>query len=144
MKFNAADLEYDFFMSRARKEATEIYTNEDTRKGRNFVQILQTTLYGHAPEVYLIQEKGFIDNLTKYKDVLDSNGNEVEVKTTEGDYFVPYVLKRANEAHAESWRKYPDHLYVFIGDKITGDYELYGTYKWNGKEFSLQSKKLEV
>lgn len=140
MKFNANELNKEFFLARAKKEATQIYKKEDTRKKRSFQKILETTLYGHAPEVYLIENHNFKDDCQNYKDVIDPNGNPVEVKTTEGDYYVPFVLKRANAAKLETWRKFPDILYIFIGDKQTGDYELHDIYEWNGKTFSVQNK----
>jgi hypothetical protein len=140
MKFNANELNKEFFLTRAKEEATQIYSKENTRKNRSFQEILEITLYGHAPEVYLIENHSFKDDHRKYKDVIDPNGNHVEVKTTEGDYYVPFVLKRANAAKLETWRKFPDILYIFIGDKQTGDYELHDIYEWNGKTFSVQNK----
>jgi hypothetical protein len=138
MKFNARELDQDLYVRRAKEEASQIYAKPDTRRGRSFVNILQTTLYGHAPEVYLIDRCGFTDDERPYKDVIDTDGNYVEVKATKGDYYVPYVLKRANEAKQITWKKYPDILYIFIGDKKTADYELEGVYKWNGTQFVVQ------
>jgi len=144
-KFNASDLDYTYYIERAKKETEEIFSKESTRRNRTFVEILQTTLYGHAPEVYLIEKCGFTDDERKYKDVIHPNGSHVEVKVTEGDYYVPYVLKRANAAAKELWRDYPKILYVFIGDKMTGDYTFHGSYHWdkNIKKFVLQ-KELNI
>lgn len=142
MKFNARDLNQDLYVRRAKEEASQIFAKDDTRKGRSFVTILQTTLYGHAPEVYLIDKCGFTDDERPYKDVIDTDGNYVEVKTTEGDYYVPYVLKRANEAKRQTWKKYPDILYIFVGNKQTADYELEGVYTWNGTRFVVQKHQL--
>jgi len=144
MKFNASQLDKDFYLTRAKSEADEIFSNESTRRGRSFRNILETTLYGHAAEVYLIQECGFKDDTRKYKDVIDTNGSSVEIKVTEGDYYVPYVLERAEKAKAQTWRGYPDILYVFIGNKKSADYELSGIYKWNKKRFVLQSAEISV
>ena len=138
-KFNAADLDQDHYIRRAKEEASHIYSKDSTRRSRQYIDILQTTLYGHAPEVYLIDKCGFTDDDRPYKDVIDTNGNYVEVKATEGDYYVPYVLKRANEAKQITWKKYPDILYIFIGDKQTADYELNGIYEWNGTQFVVQN-----
>lgn len=138
MKFNARELDQDLYVRRAKEEASQIYAKDDTRRGRSFADILQTTLYGHAPEVYLIDMCGFTDDDRPYKDVIDTDGNYVEVKATEGDYYVPYVLKRANKAKQMTWKKYPDILYIFVGDKQTADYELEGVYMWNGTQFVVQ------
>jgi len=94
--------------------------------------------------VFLIQERAFKDDPRKYKDVIDTNGFSVEIKVTEGDYYVPYVLERAEKAKSQTWRGYPDVLYVFIGNKKTADYELNGIYKWNNKRFVLQSAEISV
>ena len=76
MNFNASQLDKDFYLTRAKSEANEIFSNESTRRGRSFQNILETTLYGHAAEVYLIQECGFKDDERKYqknnKEVLQS------------------------------------------------------------------------
>jgi hypothetical protein len=144
MKFNASQLDNDFYLDRAKAEANEIFSNESTRRGRSFRNILETTLYGHAAEVFLIQERAFKDDPRKYKDVIDTNGFSVEIKVTEGDYYVPYVLERAEKAKLQVWREYPDILYVFIGNKKTADYELNGVYKWNSKRFVLQSNEISV
>jgi hypothetical protein len=141
MKFNASQLDSDFYLARAKAEAAEIFSKTSTRLKRSFNQILETTLYGHAPEVFLIKEMGFTDDTRKYKDVIDAENSFVEVKVTEGDYYVPYVLKRANRARQDAWREYPDILYIFIGDKVTADYSLHGIYYWNKnkKQFVLQN-----
>ena len=94
--------------------------------------------------MYLIQECGFEDDERKYKDLFDINGSSVEIKVTEGDYYVPYVLERAEKAKSQTWRGYPDILYVFIGDKKSADYKLNGIYKWNKKRFVLQSSENSV
>ena len=77
----------------------------------------------------------------KFKDLFDIEGNSVEIKVTEGDYYVPYVLDRANKAKKETWRGYPDILYVFIGDRESYSYTLHGIYSWNGHKFSLQRQQ---
>ena len=139
MKFNAAELNKEFYLNRAEVEATEIYSKDTTRHGRTFQNILETTLYGHAAEVYLIQECGYTDDDRKYKDVINTKGNSVEIKVTEGDYYVPFVLERAEKAKLQTWRGFPDILYVFLGNKKTADYSLYGKYYWNEAKYVLQS-----
>lgn len=144
MKFNASQLDNDFYLDRAKAEANEIFSKDSTRRGRSFQNILETTLYGHAAEAYLIQECGYQDDTRKYKDVIDTEGASVEIKVTEGDYYVPYVLERAEKAKSQVWREYPDILYVFIGNKKSADYKLNGVYKWNSKKFVLQSSEISV
>lgn len=144
MEFNAGDLDANFYLKRANKEAEEIYSKPSTRKNRTKAQILETVLYGHAAEVYLILNHNFKDDERKYKDIFDKENNSVEVKVTEGEYYVPYVLDRAIEAKQKKWMKFSDILYIFIGNKTTADYHLHGIYKWNGEKFVLQMTETMV
>jgi hypothetical protein len=138
MEFNAADLDASALLSRAKEESEQIFAGTFTRRGRTLQKIIETSMYGHAAELYLIEKCQFEDDPRKYKDLFDTEGNPVEVKVTEGDYYVHYVLDRATKAKSEEWRGFPDILYVFIGDKITADYSLYGIYKWSENKFVLQ------
>ena len=140
MEFNVKDLDQDIIKNRALKEAKSIFQKKSTRKNRTLEQIHATTMYGHAAEVYLLNN-GFTDDDREYKDVISPEGEPVEVKVTEGEYYIPYVLKRCNEAASESWKNYAKILYIFIGNKKTLDYKLNGIYEWNNnsKEFCLQT-----
>ena len=141
MKFNAIDLNAPMLLSRAKEESEQIFAKESTRRGRSLQKIIETSLYGHAAELYLIEKCGIKDDTRKYKDLFDTEGNSVEVKVTEGDYYVPYVLDRASKAKLCDWRGFSEILYVFIGNKITADYNLYGIYKWIDNKFVLQNKQ---
>lgn len=141
MEFNAKDLDPQLLLSRARAEATEIFSRDSTRRGRSLENIIETSMYGLSAEVYLLEEHNFTDDTRKFKDLFDIEGNSVEIKVTEGDYYVPYVLDRANKAKKETWRGYPDILYVFIGDRESYNYTLHGIYSWNGHKFSLQRQQ---
>ena len=144
MKFNAiVDIDRITLKERSFAEAKLIYSKESTRKGRSLEKIVETCMYGHAAELYLMGQ-GFADDPAPFRDIIDPEGNPVEVKVTEGEYYVPYVLERANTAARDAWRKYPKHLYVFIGDKNTLDYHLHGIYLWNGEKFCLQSSESVV
>ena len=145
MKFNAKeDLDGKELYERAATEAKLIYNKPSTARGRSLEEIIETVLYGHAAELYLIKHHGFSDDPHEYKDVIDLDNNPVEVKVTEGEWYVPYVLERCNNAARETWRKYPEILYVFIGNKETYDYHLHGIYHWNGEEFCLQTQEDDV
>lgn len=145
IKFNAKrDLDRDELYLRAEKEAKLIHSKPSTRKGRDLESIIMTTLYGHASEMYLINHQGFTDDLREYKDVIDPDGEPVEVKTTKHEKWVPYVLRRENERAKDAWREYPKLLYIFVGDVFTLDYYLHSIYEWNGKEFCLQSDEVVV
>ena len=145
MKFNAKeDLDSKELYERAAAEAKLIHKKPSTARGRSLEQIIETVLYGHAAELYLIKHQSFTDDPHEYKDVIDTNGNQVEVKVTEGKYYVQHVLARCNDAAKETWRKYPEILYIFIGDKETYDYYLHGIYHWDGAQFCLQTQEDDV
>jgi diphthamide synthase subunit DPH2 len=135
MKFNIKDIDHEFLKKRAYEEARLIFLKESTRRNRTLEDIAAATMYGHAPEVYLIQHQGYKDDVRPYKDVFDTSGKEVEIKVTEIEEYVPYVLERCNTASAEKFRKYAKKLYIFIGNKKTLDYHLYGMYSYNGTKF---------
>ena len=144
MEFNAADLDASALLSRAKEESEQIFAKDATRRGRTLQKITETSIYGHVAELYLIEKCQFKDDPRKYKDLFDTEGNSVEVKVTKGDYYVPYVLDRATKAKLETWRGFPDILYVFIGNKVTADYSLYGIYKWSENKFVLQESPTMV
>lgn len=129
--FNAKQLDVASLVKRAKREATEIHSKESTRRNRSLEQVIESCLYGHAAELYLIENCGFKDDDRPYKDLYNESGESVEVKVTQGTYYVPYVLHRAEEAKKMPWRKFSDILYIFIGNKETLDYELEGIYKWS-------------
>lgn len=145
MKFNAKnDLDPVRLYNRAEAEAKLIYSKPSTQRGRTLENIIETVMYGHAAELYLIDHEGFRDDTREYKDVVDLEGNDVEVKVTEGEHYVSYVLDRCNAAAMETWRKYPEKLYIFIGNKENYDYHLHGIYCWNGEQFCLQQEEIIV
>lgn len=139
MKFNARDLDTSTLLSRAKEEAQAIFDNPDTRRERSLKEIIETSLYGHAAELHLIEEYKFKDDPKPFKDLFDTEGNSVEVKVTQFKHYVPYVLERAANAKKQTWRGFPDILYVFIGDKATLEYNLDGIYKWGKTKFVLQN-----
>lgn len=119
---------------RAMNEAKQIHSKASTARGRSLNQIYETRLYGGVAEQYLL-ETGWEDDQRKFKDVIDPQGDPVEVKTTEHIGNVPYVLDRCKEAKLEVWRNYQDIVYIFINDKKSKEFVHEGTYLWNGKEF---------
>lgn len=136
-KFNVKDLDAKALYERAYREAILIDGNPSQAKGRSLEEIIVTCMYGQAAELFMLTQ-GFADDLRAYKDVIRPDGVPSEVKVTEHEGNVPYVLQRCNAAAAEAWRKYSPMLYIWINDKKSYDYRLYGMYEWNGKEFILQ------
>tara|TARA_B100001093_G_C26279416_1_gene780451 strand:+ start:201 stop:626 length:426 start_codon:yes stop_codon:yes gene_type:complete len=140
MKFNARNIDTSTLLPRAKKEAKAIFKSDSSRRGRTYKKILEDTLYGHVSELYLIQEHQFKDDPKSFKDLFDPEGNAVEVKTTQFKHYVPSVLDRAADVKKnQTWRNFPDILYVFVGDKSTLEYNLDGIYKWGRTKFVLQN-----
>jgi len=137
MSFNFDDIKNkDEWRERAMNEAKQIHSKPSTARGRTLNEIYETCLYGHAPEQYLI-ETGWEDDERPYKDLIDPQGDPVEIKVTEKEEFVPYVLARCQTAKLEKWRNYPDIVYIFINNKKETSYRHQGTYIWNEKKYVL-------
>jgi len=91
MTFDVSDIQdKSEWKERAMTEAKAIHGKPSTARGRTLNEIYETCLYGHAPEQYLI-ETGWIDDERPYKDLIDPQGDNVEIKVTEKMVFVPYV-----------------------------------------------------
>lgn len=135
MRFDAAtDLNLDFLKERAKGEAKLIFSKESTRNNRSFLEVFVTCLYGQAAEVYLIQHHNFKNDPNDYMDVKTPTGKKVEVKVTEGIYYVPYVIDRLNKK-AKQFREFAKIAFIFINNKKDTVYNLEGIYDWNGVEF---------
>ena len=139
MTFDVSDIQdKSEWKERAMTEAKAIHSKPSTARDRTLNEIYETCLYGHAPEQYLI-ETGWMDDERPYKDLIDPQGDEVEIKVTEKEEFVPYVLARCQTAKLETWRNYPDIVYIFINNKQETEYVHEGTYLWNGNKFKKVS-----
>ena len=135
MKFNAKDLDLEFLKARAFKEAEYIMRSPDKRRGRSDLRIKEDCLFGQAAECYLLQCEGFTDDSREYKDVKDRNRKPVEVKVISYPQAIGKLLERVNLSAKQRYKQYARKLYVFVGNRITADYYLYGTYSYNGTEF---------
>lgn len=140
--FDSRNLNQEAWAERARAEAILIHGKDSTRRNRSLEEIYETTKYGHAAEQYLIEEFGFEDDPRIYKDVINTSGDPVEVKVTENENNVIYVLKRCNEAAKEKWRKFPKKLMIFVSPRSGTTYHLHGYYEYNGKEFKKTSVQI--
>lgn len=130
--FNAyKDLDRDFWLKRAFAEAKKIYSKISTRRNRTLNRIEKDTAFGHAAECWLIQEYNFKDDTREYKDLFDPNGNPVEVKVVGRIENVPYELQNCANRMREKWRQHPEIVYMFIGNRETGDYHFHSKYVWH-------------
>ena len=139
MSFSIDDIEDKHEWSeRAMNEAKQIHRKPSTAAGRTLNQIYEACLYGHAAEQYLL-EMGYMDDMRDFKDIIDPQGDPVEIKCTEHLGNVPYVLDRCKAAKKVVWKNYPDIVYVFINNKKSKEYIHEGIYVWNGNKFAKKS-----
>jgi len=130
--FNAyEDLDRNFWLERAFTEAQKIYNRLSTRRNRSLDQIKKATAFGHAAECWLIQEYNFKDDTREYKDLFDTDGNPVEIKVVGRIENVPYELRNCANRMNEKWRQHPEIVYMFIGNRETGDYNFHSKYIWH-------------
>ena len=139
MMFFKEDLDNERLYDRARDEAVQIFEKPSTRKGRTLEKIIETVEYGHTAEWFLIEKMGYMDNPLKYHDVIDPDGNWVEVKVTKIPQYVPSVLHRLNEhrRNLEQWgKRAADRAIIFTNDPAQDTiYKLAGYFEWNGFNF---------
>jgi hypothetical protein len=134
--------------SRAKKEAEFIGLKDTTRNGRSDDDILETCLWGQAPEVWLMSQ-GYLDDPRPYRDVREPQGVPVEVKVTENKPYgretgVDFVLKRCKAKRLQTWGKspHPDRVIIFINDRHSPWYELHGVYDWNGEDWIYSGNEI--
>ena len=138
MQFNVLiDIDMNFLVARAKREAILIAKNPTSANGRSFKEIYAACLYGQAAEVYMMTQ-GYKDDTRPYRDVLEPSGVPAEVKVTGHTDNIPYILRKCNAAASDPRRKYAKRLYIWIGDKKSYTYYLHSIYNWNGKTFVVQ------
>ena len=121
--------------TRAFNEAEQIYSKESTRRGRNIAEIAEACMFGHAPEIWMMTNGGYVDDTRKYKDLFaPDHPVEVEVKTVGYPDAVPFEIERCNKRKVEHWRKFPDYIFVWIGNRKSGDYYFEGLYIYEKSE----------
>ena len=135
MKFNKMDLDIELIYTRAFEEAKGIYSYESRRRGRTFDVIFDNCIQGQTAEVFLLSQ-GYTSNPDTYGDVINPNGEPVEVKTLKNISAVANLRAKCAEHKNTPYRNYPNHVYIFHVD-IHNDYTLYGKYIWNGFEYVL-------
>ena len=105
--------------------------------GRNKEQIYNDTYRGLAAEHYLIEHQGFTNNSEHCQDVLDPDGNRVEVKVTVSEKTMQSnTIPRLNLLKKWYPKTYPDTAYVFFNNyHRDNNYVFGGVLVWNGKTY---------
>ena len=136
LSFDSNDLNQNEIFKRSLSEAQLILSGTvASHRNRSVDDIVLTCMYGQTAEQYLIEKCGFTDDTRRYKDVINTHGESVEVKVTTNKSKVKYVINRLNDYRKEPWRNISDIVYVFINDKKDTIYHLEGVYVWNGVQF---------
>lgn len=130
-----SDIDPQALKSRALAEAKEIFSKESTRRDRTLQEITAACMFGHASEIHMIESGGYKDDTRKYKDLYTPTGDkQAEVKTVGYPAAVKLEIERCNDRKQEAWRNFPDYVFMWIGNRKTGDYYFEGLYVWNKNE----------
>ena len=117
---------------RALEEAKKIRTNISFKdSGRSWEDLLRQTRRGHAAELYLIDILGYDDDEREYKDVIDPDGNYVEVKVTNSIDNIPFMIEKFTDIKLnQTWMDCPDHLIIFINPIDSSEYTYNSRWQW--------------
>ena len=117
---------------RAISEAKKISNNISFKSDmRSFKELLRDTRRGHAAELYLIDVLGYKDDEREYKDVIDPEGNPVEVKVTNSIANIPKMIERFTQIKLfEAWKDWPNHLIIFINEHNSSEYTYNSRWEW--------------
>lgn len=132
--FKTSELDHGIWSARAIQEAKAIFSKPSTARGRTYEQILQACLRGQAAETWLLS-KGYTNDDRPFHDVIDPKGEPIEVKVTEGDYYVRYVLDRYEARLLQGWGDLSKTVYIFLNEEDSDQYTFHGIFKWSGKAF---------
>ena len=139
LDFNIKDIkDFNFYFKRAKAEAKLCYDTPSTRKGRTWEKVKEAYFQGHPPEVYLIENFNYIDDTRKFKDVFNTKGEPVEIKTAEKEVNVQYKLDELADIKNDpkkAYRNIPNIVYMWLVDVKKADYKYYGKYEWSINAF---------
>jgi hypothetical protein len=124
IKFTADDIvDKEKLEKMIQREAEEIFNSENSRKGRDLETIKMSVRQGKVAELYLIENFGYHEAHRKWHDLLNRDGEYVEVKaynTTSSK--APFVEKDLRKIRNEGWNhsswyilfKFKDGQYEFL------------------------------
>ena len=141
--FKKSEIDQQSLYSRASKEATRIHKDPSpaVHQYRTFDQILEKCLRGHYPELWLMSQ-GYVDDDRKYKDLYEPDGiTPIDVKVTtcaSNHRGVLQGMKNKIFAGIPVARR----IYIFLNPLDSDEYEFYGIWNWNGKDWDGERPKL--
>ena len=109
------------------EEAQSIWAQEKNRRGRSFEELKQSTRQGKTAEQWLIENENFIRATVKYHDLVNQQGELVEVKAfSYGDLYSKFVVDNVQKYKIATWNY--SKWYVLF-NCINGVYSHVGTVR---------------
>lgn len=86
------------------EEAQSIWAQEKNRRGRSFEELKQSTRQGKTAEQWLIENENFTRATVKYHDLVNQQGELVEVKAfSYGDLYSKFVVDNVQKYKTATW-----------------------------------------
>jgi hypothetical protein len=109
------------------EEAQSIWAQEKNRRGRSFEELKQSTRQGKIAEQWLIENENFTRATVKYHDLVNQQGELVEVKAfSYGDLYSKFVVDNVQKYKIATWNY--SKWYVLF-NCINGVYSHVGTVR---------------
>jgi hypothetical protein len=109
------------------EEAQAIWSQEKNRRGRTYEQLKDSTRQGKVAEHWLIENENFTRATIKYHDLVNSQGDLVEVKAfSYGDLHSKFVVENVQKYKTADWNY--SKWYVLF-NCVNGVYTHMGTIK---------------
>lgn len=144
--FKKSDVNEELVIQRAQDEYERLIENPDNFKdGLTNDDIYANCIRGQYAEVWLL-ENGYCNDNRMYCDVLNKNGEPVEVKVAANNYanFLHKLIERCIYRKREMRDRYASNLYVFINQDGDDEYIVHGTYKWDQKQKIFKPKTKRI
>jgi len=112
VKFTEADIkDTDRLHQMIEKEAKGIASNPSSAKGRDYDTVYHFVRQGKIAELYLIENFGYKEADIKYHDLIDENGDYIEVKAYDiWDSNAPSVDRDLRRIRNEGWNKSKQYI----------------------------------
>lgn len=109
------------------EEAQNIWVQQNNRRGRSFEELKQSTRQGKTAEQWLIENENFTRATVKYHDLVNQQGELVEVKAfSYGDLYSKFVVDNVQKYKTATWNY--SKWYVLF-NCTNGVYSYVGTTK---------------
>lgn len=106
------------------EEAQNIWVQPNNRRGRSFEELKDSTRQGKTAEQWLIENENFTRATIKYHDLVNQQGELVEVKAfSYGDLYSKFVVDNVQKYKTATWNyskwyvlfNYTNGVYSYVG-----------------------------